>query len=561
MKRASLMLKAMALASSPKESNPTMAAFPRSLSSMAASIGGLAVFLVMASLLLVSYPIGSTVSGYFYGIDSAGQVDLPIFEGNQSSIGRGHDSDVDVVDKDSSSGSDLKVLISSGGVNNNSVNVSDSQPGSDLQESTTGARKEEEASFKDGSVALSFKENDVDKGSEESSSDTASADSKSGAKSDVSAVPSNASKTGSDDSGCDLYRGSWFYDSLGPLYTNNTCPVLTQMQNCQGNGRPDKEYENWRWKPSQCNLPRFDAKKFLELMRGKTIAFIGDSVARNQMESMLCLLWQVEAPRNQGNKKMQRYLFRSTSTMVVRIWSSWLVRQTSEPIDFAPEGVVKLHLDAPDEHFMEFIPSFDVIVLSSGHWFAKQSVYVLNNEIVGGQLWWPDKSRPMKINNIEAFGISVETILTSIARHPNYTGLTILRSYSPDHYEGGAWNTGGSCTGKEKPLAPGELVENGFTDIMHKKQIAGFDRAIKKATDKSKLKLMDITEAFGYRHDGHPGPYRSLDPNKLTKRGPDGKPPPQDCLHWCMPGPVDTWNELVLEIIRREFASRQSSSV
>lgn len=64
------------------------------------------------------------------------------------------------------------------------------------------------------------------------------------------------------------------------------------MQNCQGNGRPDSEYEKWRWKPSECELPRFDAKKFLELMRGKTLAFIGDSVARNQMESMLCLLWQ-----------------------------------------------------------------------------------------------------------------------------------------------------------------------------------------------------------------------------------------------------------------------------
>jgi len=79
---------------------------------------------------------------------------------------------------------------------------------------------------------------------------------------------------------------------MGPLYTNNSCPLLTQMQNCQGNGRPDKGYENWRWKPSQCDLPRFDAKKFLELMRGKTLAFIGDSVARNQMESMMCLLWQ-----------------------------------------------------------------------------------------------------------------------------------------------------------------------------------------------------------------------------------------------------------------------------
>lgn len=92
---------------------------------------------------------------------------------------------------------------------------------------------------------------------------------------------------------CDLYSGKWIYDPAGPLYTNNTCPMITQMQNCQGNGRPDKDYENWRWKPEHCNLPRFDARKFLELMRGKTLAFVGDSVARNQMESMLCILWQV----------------------------------------------------------------------------------------------------------------------------------------------------------------------------------------------------------------------------------------------------------------------------
>jgi len=92
---------------------------------------------------------------------------------------------------------------------------------------------------------------------------------------------------------CDLYHGRWVLDTSGPLYTNNSCPIITQMQNCQGNGRPDKEYENWRWKPEQCILPRFDARKFLELMRGKTLAFVGDSVARNQMESLVCLLWQV----------------------------------------------------------------------------------------------------------------------------------------------------------------------------------------------------------------------------------------------------------------------------
>jgi len=92
---------------------------------------------------------------------------------------------------------------------------------------------------------------------------------------------------------CDLHRGKWIPDSAGPLYTNSTCPAIRQHQNCRGNGRPDTGYENWRWKPDDCELPRFDARKFLELMRGKTLAFVGDSVARNQMQSLVCILWQV----------------------------------------------------------------------------------------------------------------------------------------------------------------------------------------------------------------------------------------------------------------------------
>ncbi|KAH7685216.1 PC-Esterase protein [Dioscorea alata] len=354
-----------------------------------------------------------------------------------------------------------------------------------------------------------------------------------------------------DSGSCDLLKGKWVYHPAGPLYTNNTCMFITQMQNCQGNGRPDKEYENWRWKPDDCDLPLFDGRKFLELMRDKTVAFVGDSVARNQFESMLCILSQVETPRNRGNRLMQRWHFKSTNAFLCRIWSSWLVHQSSEPLQLAPKEVAKIHLDIPDETFMNHLPKFDVVILSSGHWFAKQSAYVLNGNIVGGQLWWPKGAGKMQINNIKAFGISVETTLTAIAAHPNYTGLVIVRSFSPDHYEGGAWNTGGSCTGKTGPAD--KFERNGFTDIMHEKQVAGFKKAVKKARPGSKLRLMDITEAFSYRHDGHPGPYRSPDPNKITKRGPNGEPPPQDCLHWCMPGPVDTWNEILVEMIRREF--------
>lgn len=123
-------------------------------------------------------------------------------------------------------------------------------------------------------------------------------------------------------SDCDLYKGKWVHDPSGPLYTNNSCPIITQMQNCQGNGRPDKDYENWRWKPSQCDLPRLDPKKFLELMRGKTLAFIGDSVARNQMESMLCILWQVRKRAFWQLINYVLYLFACVASQKSPIWNS-----------------------------------------------------------------------------------------------------------------------------------------------------------------------------------------------------------------------------------------------
>uniref|UniRef100_A0ACD5XRP4 Uncharacterized protein n=1 Tax=Avena sativa TaxID=4498 RepID=A0ACD5XRP4_AVESA len=351
---------------------------------------------------------------------------------------------------------------------------------------------------------------------------------------------------------CNLFRGKWFFDSSGPLYTNNSCPLITRTQNCQANGRPDKGYENWRWKPDNCILPRLDARKFLELMRGKTLAFVGDSISRNQMESLLCILWQVDTPINKGNRKMQKWIFSATSTTIIRIWSSWLVHTSKKTVEFAPKGLDKVFLDIPDENFMEFLPSFDVLVLSSGHWFAKRSAYILNGNVVGGQLWWPDEVGQMQMNNIDGFGVSVETCLTAVATNPNFKGIAILRTFSPDHNEGGAWNTNGSCTGQVKPVDG--VVRNPFTDTMYAKQISGFKKAIKNSGKHgSKLKLMDITQPFSSRVDGHPGPYISDDPNKKTHRGQDGRPPPQDCLHWCMPGPIDMWNEMLVEIIQREL--------
>ncbi|OAY81957.1 Protein YLS7 [Ananas comosus] len=206
----------------------------------------------------------------------------------------------------------------------------------------------------------------------------------------------------------------------------NTCPIITQTQNCQVNGRPDKEYVNYRWNPDGCDLPRFDAKKFLELMRHKTLAFESDGIS---------CLHSVVLP-------LDLNIDRSRLVLVAR---------------------------EPNQRSLGISPQWDRPGL---HGLASEirRPRPLFRPLVCQTLWWPKEFGTMPVNNTRP--------VTELAR-------------------GGA-----------------------------------------------KLRFMDITEPFAYRPDGHPGPYRNTDPKK---------PPPQDCLHWCMPGAIDTWNEFLLEIIRREY--------
>ena len=92
---------------------------------------------------------------------------------------------------------------------------------------------------------------------------------------------------------CDLFSGKWIQDSSDTPYTNSSCSFISNPQNCLTNGRPDTGYLHWRWKPYDCELPPMDTNKFLNKMRSKSLAFIGDSIFRNQMESLLCLLSKV----------------------------------------------------------------------------------------------------------------------------------------------------------------------------------------------------------------------------------------------------------------------------
>lgn len=92
---------------------------------------------------------------------------------------------------------------------------------------------------------------------------------------------------------CDIFSGEWIPNPDAPYYTNTTCWAIHEHQNCMKYGRPDSEFMKWRWKPDSCELPIFNPYQFLEIVRGKSLAFVGDSVGRNQMQSLMCMLSRV----------------------------------------------------------------------------------------------------------------------------------------------------------------------------------------------------------------------------------------------------------------------------
>lgn len=56
---------------------------------------------------------------------------------------------------------------------------------------------------------------------------------------------------------CDLFNGKWVRDDSYPLYKPDSCKLIDVQFNCAGNGRPDNDYQKYKWKPRGCSLPTY----------------------------------------------------------------------------------------------------------------------------------------------------------------------------------------------------------------------------------------------------------------------------------------------------------------
>lgn len=85
--------------------------------------------------------------------------------------------------------------------------------------------------------------------------------------------------------------------------------------------------------------------------------------------------------------------------------------------------------------------------------------------------------------------------------------------------------------------------------ILRGLEIGQFERAVREKMGEDggggNVKLLDFTGMLLTRPDGHPGAYRAFRPFDKDKNA----KVQNDCLHWCLPGPIDYLNDVILETI------------
>ncbi|OIV95233.1 hypothetical protein TanjilG_21623 [Lupinus angustifolius] len=348
---------------------------------------------------------------------------------------------------------------------------------------------------------------------------------------------------------CNIFSGQWIPYPKESYYNNNTCPFILDQLNCISSGRPDKEFMKLRWKPDECELPQFDATQFMKLVRGKSLAFVGDSMGRNQMESLICLINSVAHPEDITAKRKYmdenyfRWWFSAEYNFTVAIlWSPFLVKATdSVPKDFSFNSAMNLYLDEADKSWTSQLENFDYVIISTGQWFYRPMIFYENGQLVGFQ-----KGSENNITDLNFYGYKKAFQTTFKAISKGFKGSTFLVTHSPKHFENGEWYEGGACD-KTKPFTKEERSVYKYMDSLksfYQIQMEEFEVAEKEARKKGlHFGLIDITEAMITRADAHPSRYgHTFNKNKKVN----------DCVHWCLPGPIDTWNEFLLYMMKLE---------
>ncbi|KAL0339546.1 UNVERIFIED_CONTAM: protein trichome birefringence [Sesamum radiatum] len=322
---------------------------------------------------------------------------------------------------------------------------------------------------------------------------------------------------------CDMFDGNWVKDDSYPLYNPGSCSLIDEQFNCFLNGRPDNGYHKLKWKPKGCTLPRLDGSHMLELLRGKRLVFIGDSLNRNMWESLICILRNSVKDKNKVYEEFGRHHFRTEASysFVFELLSSFKNGKLQGKM-----GLQRKHFDSISSAGLPIkYKNADIIVFNTGHWWTHEKTST-------GKDYYQEGSHIYKdLNVLEAFRKALTTWGRWIDANINpMKSLVFFRGYSASHFSG---IPGGNVTTKRP-------IKNETYLTPYPQKMTVLEKVLRGM--KTRVTYLNVTRMTDYRKDGHPSIYRKQHLSDEERRSPLSF---QDCSHWCLPGVPDAWNEIL----------------
>ncbi|GMH11581.1 hypothetical protein Nepgr_013422 [Nepenthes gracilis] len=245
---------------------------------------------------------------------------------------------------------------------------------------------------------------------------------------------------------------------------------------------------------------------------------VGDSIMRNQWESLVCLVQGViptDRKRVSYNGPTMAFLASDFETSIEFCWAPMLVE-----LKRGLQNKRVLHLDSIEDN-ARFWRGVDILIFDSAQWWTNSDRWdylMEGNRELG------------KLNAMVAYekGLTTWAKWVDLNLDPSKTRV-IFRSMSPRHNRENGWK----CYNVRDPLA-----------IISHPRVPEPVLVLKGVLKRMKFPvyLQDITNMSALRRDGHPSVYNGPATEERWRRQ---RQRSSDCSRWCLPGVPDSWNVML----------------
>ncbi|KAG2544915.1 protein trichome birefringence-like 34 isoform X2 [Panicum virgatum] len=357
---------------------------------------------------------------------------------------------------------------------------------------------------------------------------------------------------------CDMSSGRWVFDDEAyPLYEESACKFMSDQSACGKFGRTDLKYQHWKWQPHGCDLPRFDAARLLRQLRNKRLVFVGDSLNRNQWISMVCLIDTATPTLRKsmagGNTSLVSFKIHEYNASVDFYWSPLLVESNSDDPVRHRVADRAVRAGSISRHARRWADA-DVLVFNSYLWWRRPTIKVLQGSLEAAAAEEEERAHRAAYevtNSLTAFELSLRTWSEWLELHVDRTRTQLFfTSMSPTHLYSDEWEAGGSggnhqCYNETEPILAeghrGRDSDPAFARAVEAEVARLAERGVM-------MRVLNVTRLSEHRKDAHPSVHRrQWSPPTAAELQARARDPSSgaDCIHWCLPGVPDVWNQML----------------